>query len=95
MNLTFDKKHAQYLPYHVTYAPLKFEVATSTSLGGNAFKKKIYYMTLTLGSRSHKMLPVFSTSRDICICVRFEDTMSNGLGEYAFTRNVIIVVNVA
>ena len=79
----------------MTYAPLKLVVAKSTSLGGNAFKmKKIYYMTLTLGSRSHKMLPVLSTSRDLCICVRFEVTMFNGLGEYAFTRNLIIVVNV-
>ena len=78
----------------MTYAPLKFVVATSTSLGGNAFKKKIYYMNLTLGSRSHKMLPVLSTSRDLCIFVRFEVAMSNGLGEYAFTRNFIIVVKV-
>ena len=73
---------------------MTFVVATSTSLGGNAFKKKIHYMTLTLGSRSHKMLPVLSTARDLCICVRFEVAMSNDLGEYALTRNYIIVVNV-
>ena len=40
-------------PNHMTYAPAKFEVATSNSLGEDGFTRKY----LTLQSRSHKMLP--------------------------------------
>ena len=54
-----------------------------TSLGGNAFTRKYI-----------KYCPVLSKSCDLCICVRFEVTTSNGLGEYAFTRNFIFAVNV-
>ena len=45
--------------HHVTYAPTKFEVTTSKALGGEAFTRKfnIGPLTLTLGSRSHEMLP--------------------------------------
>ena len=43
-------------PNHMTYAPAKFEVATSNSLGEDNLQKS-KYMTLTLESRSHKMLP--------------------------------------
>ena len=38
------------------YAAAKFEAATSKGLGGDAFIKKIHYLTLTLGLRSHAML---------------------------------------
>ena len=44
-------------PNHMTYAPAKFEVATSNSLGEDGWNNKVNYMTLTLESRSHKMLP--------------------------------------
>ena len=48
----------QYPLHHVTYAPAKFEAATCTSDGlGDVFTRKIHYLTLTMGSRSHKMLP--------------------------------------
>ena len=45
--------------HHVTYAPTEFEVTTSKALGGEALTRKfnIWPLTLTLGSRSHKMLP--------------------------------------
>ena len=45
--------------HHVTYAPTEFEVTMSKALGGEAFTRKfnICPLTLTLGSRSHKMLP--------------------------------------
>ena len=45
--------------HHVTYAPTEFEVTTSKALGGEAFTRKfnIWPLTLTLGSRSLKMLP--------------------------------------
>ena len=45
--------------HHVTYSATKFEVATSKGLGGDVFTGKfnIWPLTLTLGSRSHEMLP--------------------------------------
>ena len=43
----------QYPLYHVIHALAKFEDTTSNSLGGDAF---ILYLTLTLGSMSHKLL---------------------------------------
>ena len=67
--LTFDpnldlrvkvtKNVTQYPRHYVTYAQAKFEVATSKSLWGDAFTGKyiIWPLTLTLGSRSHKILP--------------------------------------
>ena len=45
---------AQFPLYHATHSDTKFEVATSNSLGGDAFTSKY---TSILGSRSHKMLP--------------------------------------
>ena len=50
---------AQYPLHHVTYPATKFEVHRSNRLGGDAFTRKyiIWSLTLTLGSRSHKMLP--------------------------------------
>ena len=47
---------AQYPLHHVTYAPAKFEVAMSNGLGGDKYTK-IHYLTLTLASRSHEILP--------------------------------------
>ena len=65
--LTFDldlgvkvtQNVAQYPLHHVTYPATKFEVARSNRLGGDTFTRKyiIWSLTLTLGSRSHKMLP--------------------------------------
>ena len=43
--------------HHVTYETTEFEVTTSKALGGETFTRKNQYLTLTLGSRSHKMLP--------------------------------------
>ena len=50
---------AQYPLHHVTYPATKFEVAMSNRLGGDTFTRNyiIWSLTLTLGSRSHKMLP--------------------------------------
>ena len=49
----------QYPLHYVTFSATKFEVAMSKGLGGDAFTRKfnIWPLTLTLGSRSHKMLP--------------------------------------
>ena len=65
--LTFDldlgvkvtQNVAQYPLHHVTYSATKFEIATVNPLGGDTFTRKYITrpLTLTLGSRSHKMLP--------------------------------------
>ena len=50
---------SQYPLHHATYLATKCEVATSSRLGGDTFTRKynIWPLTLTLGSRSHEMLP--------------------------------------
>ena len=50
---------AHYPLHHVYYSATKIEVAIGNCLGGDAFTRKyiIWLLTLTMGSRSHKMLP--------------------------------------
>ena len=63
--LTFDlgvkvtQNVAKYPLHQVTSSATKFEVATSNRLGGDTITRKynIWPLTLTLGSRSHEMLP--------------------------------------
>ena len=65
--LTFDldpkvkvtQNVAQYPLHHVTYPATKFEVTMSNRLGGDTITRiyNIWPMTLTLGSRSHEMVP--------------------------------------
>ena len=49
---------AQYPLHYVTYSATKIVVAMSSRLGGDTFTRKyiIWPLTLTFGSRSHKML---------------------------------------
>ena len=47
---------AQYPRHHGTYAPAKFDIATSHGQGEDTFTKKKQYLTFTFGSRSHEML---------------------------------------
>ena len=56
-DLKVTSKVAQYTLYHTTFAAAKFEATTSDGLGEDAFYMKIHYLTLTVGLRSHKMLP--------------------------------------
>ena len=42
---------AQYPLNHVTFAHVKFEVATSNGLGGDTFTRKYIIITLTLGAK--------------------------------------------
>ena len=53
--------------HHMTYSASKFDVTKSKALGGEAFARKfiIRPLTLTLGSRSHKICPVLSASCDL------------------------------
>ena len=56
LNLTLGSRSHKMLPqypHHMIYAPVKIEVATYHSLGGYAFTRKYYY--LTLGSTSAKV----------------------------------------
>ena len=53
---------ARYPLHHVTYAAIKFEVATSNGLGG---EMKIHYLTF---DRHRKCCPVPSTSCDLYSC---------------------------
>ena len=59
LGVKVTQKVAQYPLHHVTYPATKFKIASSYSLGGDTFTRKyiIWSLTLTLGSRSHKMLP--------------------------------------
>ena len=68
-NQQMTTKHEKFFYIiHNTYAPPKFEVASSNSFGGDTFSRQyiIWPYTLTLGLRSHKTLPVPSTSCDRC-----------------------------
>ena len=64
----------QYPLHHVTCAYAKFEVATSNSLGGNAFTRKYMILTLTLGQGHMNLCPIPSTS---CELKTFEVAMSS------------------
>ena len=48
---------ALYIIHHVIYVPATFKIAKSNSLEGDAFTRKIHYMTFDIESRSHKALP--------------------------------------
>ena len=62
----------------MTYAPAKFEVATSNSLSGDAFTRKY---NMTPRSRSHHVTNSGT---------KFEAAIANELGGDAFTRKFII-----
>ena len=53
----------QYPLNHMTYAPAKFEVATSNSLGEDGFTRKYI-----ICQGYTKWCPVASTSCDLCTC---------------------------
>ena len=75
---------AQYPPHHVTYAPVKYEAATSKRFWRGYIYNKIHYLTLI-----YKMLP--STLYIITYApAKFEVAMPNTLGGDSFTRKHII-----
>ena len=65
--------------HHVTYAPAKFEVSTSSGLG-DVFTKK-YIIKIT-----QKVAQYLSSYYDLCAPAKFEVAMSNSLGGNALTR---------
>ena len=53
--------------------------------------KKVHYLTLTLVSTTHIMLPSTPDPQYVTYApAKFEAATSNGLGGYAFTRKYII-----
>ena len=55
---------SKYPLHHVTLSDTKNEVATSDCLGGETFTKNtLFDLTLTFGSRSHKMVTSNLSSR--------------------------------
>ena len=74
----------------MTYAPSKFEVATSKGLGGNAFTRKntICFLTLTLGSNYvTQNIAWFPLHHATYALAWFEFATSNALGGDSFKRN--------
>ena len=70
---------AQYPLHHVTYARVKFEVATSNGLGGDAFTRK--YIIWPWDQGHMNCSPVSSNKCDLAPA-KFEVAMSNGLGDH-------------
>ena len=79
----------QYPLNYMTYAPAKFEVATSNSLGENVFTRK-YINDLDLGVKVTQNVAQYPPHHKPYALAKFEVAMSNGLGEDAFTRKYII-----
>ena len=76
-------------PNHMTYAPAKFEVATSNSLGeDNLQKSKLY--DLDLGVKVTQNVAKYHPHYMTYAPVSFKVAMSNGSGEDSFTRKYII-----
>ena len=73
-----------------TKVSAKFEVATSNSLGGDAFTRKyiISLLILTLGQGQTRNIAQYSLHHMTYAPAKFEAAMSNSLGGNAFTRNI-------
>ena len=69
----------QYPPNHMTYAPAKFEIAMSNSLGEDAFTSK-YMVKVT------QKVAQYHPHHEALASAKFEVAMSNGLGEDALTK---------
>ena len=74
----------------MTYAPAKFEVAMSNSLGGGAFTRKYNILTvdIDLVVKVTRNIAQFPLHHVIDASTKFEVAKSYGLGEDTITRNV-------
>ena len=70
----------------MTYAPAKFEVTTSNSIGEDGFTRTFY----DLGVKVTQNVAQYHPHHVTYAPANFEVAMSNGLGEDAFTRKYII-----
>ena len=78
---------AQYPLHHVTYAPVKFEVNTST--GGYEFSKKNTLFDLDFKVKVTQHVAQFPLHYVSYASAKFAVASSNGLRGDAFTRNVM------
>ena len=78
--------------HHVTFAPTEFEVTTSKASGGEAFTKKIQYLTfdLDLGVKVTQNVAKYPLHHVAYPATKFEVARSNRLGRDTFTRKYII-----
>ena len=83
---------AQCPPHHVTYEPTEFEVTciTSKGLGGEAFTRKIQYLTFDLGVKVTRNVAQYPLNHVTYPATKFEVATSNRLGGDTFTRFYII-----
>ena len=74
--------------FDLTKASSKFEVATSNSLGGDAFTRKyiISPLTLRVGQEHTGNVAQYLLNHMIYAPAKFEADMFNGLGGNSFTR---------
>ena len=74
----------------MTYSAIKFEVTTSNGLEGDAFYKKIHYLTfdLDLGVKVTRNVAQYPLHHVTYSATKFEVTTSTGLEGDTFTRNV-------
>ena len=80
-------------PNHMTYAPAKFEVATSNSLGeDNLQKSKLY--DLDLGAKVTQNVAKYHPHHVTYALVSFEVAMSNGSGEDSLKENTLFDLGV-
>ena len=75
----------------MTYASAKFEVATSTILGGDTYYKKIHYFIFELGVKVTQNVAQYPQHHVTHAPATFDVATSNGLGGDAFTRKYIIL----
>ena len=78
--------------FDLTKASAKFEVATSNSLGGDAFTRKfvISLLILTLGQGQTRNVVQYPLHHITYAPAKFEAAMSNSLGANALTKNIFI-----
>ena len=76
--------------FDLTKTSVKFEVATSNGLGGDAFTRKyiIPLLTLTVGQGQTQNVAQYPLHHMTYTPAKFEAAMPNGLGGNAFTRNI-------
>ena len=72
--------------FYLTKASVKFEVATSNCLGGDAFTRKyiVSPLTMTLGQGQTQNVAQFPLNHMTYAPAKFEVALSKGLGENAF-----------
>ena len=90
MNQDIKRRNLRIPAFDLTNASAKFEVVTSTCLGGDAFTRKyiISFLTLPLGQKQTRYVAQYLLHHMTYAPAQFEASMSNGLGGNVLTRNI-------